>query len=171
MFVDTCKRIRLMKSSEAFGLGKNVKQGYLEKIFPVLAGGVPRKLAILGSILFLSFVNYTGLTIVGYVGVTLRSSVGEGTTEVFRIIDEFLFDINCKFLNGVVDKHNLYPHALLLTRYKETIFFSTKKKLVEFVVIDNVVNKKLDALTTSKLCVRMNTLQIAKDMDMLAAAN
>ncbi|KAJ8568324.1 hypothetical protein K7X08_027857 [Anisodus acutangulus] len=37
----------------------------------VLADGVPRKLAILGSTLFLSFVNYTGLTIVGYVGVAL----------------------------------------------------------------------------------------------------
>ncbi|KAJ8526729.1 hypothetical protein K7X08_029206 [Anisodus acutangulus] len=36
-----------------------------------LADGVPRKLAILGSTLFLSFVNYTGLTIVGYVGVAL----------------------------------------------------------------------------------------------------
>ncbi|KAK4376889.1 hypothetical protein RND71_003185 [Anisodus tanguticus] len=37
----------------------------------VLADGVPRKLAILRSTLFLSFVNYTGLTIVGYVGVAL----------------------------------------------------------------------------------------------------
>ncbi|KAK4352648.1 hypothetical protein RND71_028166 [Anisodus tanguticus] len=46
-------------------------RGYLEKIFPVLADGVPRKLAILGSTLFLSFVNYTGLTIVGYVSVAL----------------------------------------------------------------------------------------------------
>ncbi|CAN4089779.1 unnamed protein product [Withania somnifera] len=44
---------------------------YLEKIFPVLGSGVPRKLAILGSTLFLSFVNYTGLTIVGYVAVAL----------------------------------------------------------------------------------------------------
>ncbi|KAK4349370.1 hypothetical protein RND71_032125 [Anisodus tanguticus] len=37
----------------------------------ISADGVPRKLAILGSTLFLSFVNYTGLTIVGYVGVAL----------------------------------------------------------------------------------------------------
>ncbi|XP_016509423.1 putative polyamine transporter At3g13620 [Nicotiana tabacum] len=44
---------------------------YLEKIFPVLSSGVPRKLTILGSTLFLSFVNYTGLTIVGYVAVAL----------------------------------------------------------------------------------------------------
>lgn len=74
---------------------------------------------------------------------------------------QFLFDINCKLLNGAVDKHNLYPPAPPLTRYKETAFPSAKKKLVESVVLDNVVNKKLDALTTSKLCVRMNTLQVS----------
>ncbi|KAK4736478.1 hypothetical protein R3W88_000175 [Solanum pinnatisectum] len=44
---------------------------YLEEIFPILDSGVPRKLAILGSTLFLSLVNYTGLTIVGYVAVAL----------------------------------------------------------------------------------------------------
>ncbi|KAJ8535537.1 hypothetical protein K7X08_023257 [Anisodus acutangulus] len=60
----------------------------------------------------------------------------------------------------LVDKHNLYPPAPPLTRYKETAFSSAKKKLVESVVLDNAVNKKLDALTTSKLCVRMNTLQV-----------
>ncbi|KAK4344849.1 hypothetical protein RND71_035025 [Anisodus tanguticus] len=47
------------------------KDKVLEKIFSVLPDGVPRKLAILGSTLFLSFVNYTGLTIIGYVGVAL----------------------------------------------------------------------------------------------------
>ncbi|KAK4377188.1 hypothetical protein RND71_003484 [Anisodus tanguticus] len=36
-----------------------------------LADGIPRKLAILGSALYLSFVNYIGLTIVGYVGIAL----------------------------------------------------------------------------------------------------
>ncbi|KAK4358417.1 hypothetical protein RND71_024027 [Anisodus tanguticus] len=73
----------------------------------------------------------------------------------------------------LVDKHNLYPPVPPLIRYKETTFLSAKKKLVESVVLDNAVNKKLDTLTTSKLCVRMNTLQlkITKDMDMLAAAN
>ncbi|KAK3026365.1 hypothetical protein RJ639_040454 [Escallonia herrerae] len=44
---------------------------YLEKLFPVFDSGLPRKLAILISTLFLSFVNYTGLTIVGYAAVGL----------------------------------------------------------------------------------------------------
>ncbi|KAK3026361.1 hypothetical protein RJ639_040450 [Escallonia herrerae] len=44
---------------------------YLKKLFPVFASGLPRKLAILISTLFLSFVNYTGLTIVGYAAVGL----------------------------------------------------------------------------------------------------
>ncbi|KAJ8566065.1 hypothetical protein K7X08_030542 [Anisodus acutangulus] len=63
-----------------------------------------------------------------------------------------------------IDKHNIYPPAPPLTRYKEVAFSSAKKKLVESVVLDNAVNKKLDALTTSKLCVRMNTLQIWADI-------
>ncbi|KAL5542712.1 hypothetical protein UlMin_010422 [Ulmus minor] len=44
---------------------------YLEKIFPVLESGWPRILAILVFVLVLSLVNYTGLTIVGYVAVVL----------------------------------------------------------------------------------------------------
>ncbi|KAK2985586.1 LOW QUALITY PROTEIN: hypothetical protein RJ640_002108 [Escallonia rubra] len=44
---------------------------YLEKLFPVFASGLPRKLAILISTLFSSFVNYTGLAIVGYPAVGL----------------------------------------------------------------------------------------------------
>ncbi|KAK4371159.1 hypothetical protein RND71_010634 [Anisodus tanguticus] len=82
-------------------------------------------------------------------------------------LGSFLFDINCKFLNGAVDKHNLYPPAPPLIRYKETTFPSAKKKLVESVVLDNAVNKKLDALTTSNLRVRMNTLQNNKFLKFL----
>lgn len=74
---------------------------------------------------------------------------------IFHTLDAYLQ----KVVNQLVDKHNLYPSAPPLTRYKETAFPSAKKKLVESVVLDNVVNKKLDALTTPKLCVRMNTLQ------------
>ncbi|XP_052180275.1 probable polyamine transporter At3g13620 [Diospyros lotus] len=44
---------------------------YLKKIFPVFSSGLPRHLAILGSTLALSFLNYTGLTIVGYAAVFL----------------------------------------------------------------------------------------------------
>ncbi|KAJ8555736.1 hypothetical protein K7X08_013232 [Anisodus acutangulus] len=74
---------------------------------------------------------------------------------IFHTLDAYLQ----KVVNQLVDKHNLYPPAPPLTRYKETAFPTAKKKLVESVVLDNAVNKKLDALTTSKLCVRMNTLQ------------
>ncbi|MCD7447586.1 hypothetical protein HAX54_032204 [Datura stramonium] len=74
---------------------------------------------------------------------------------IFHTLDAYLQ----KVVNQLVDKHNLYPPAPPLTRYKEAAFPSAKKKLVESVVLDNAVNKKLDALTTSKLCVRMNTLQ------------
>ncbi|KAI5675120.1 hypothetical protein M9H77_06070 [Catharanthus roseus] len=44
---------------------------YLEKIFPVFGSGLPRKMAILVSTLLLSFLNYTGLNIVGYASVAL----------------------------------------------------------------------------------------------------
>ncbi|XP_074321383.1 putative polyamine transporter At3g13620 [Silene latifolia] len=44
---------------------------YMKKLFPVFASGLPRYLAILVSTLLLSFVNYTGLTIVGYASVVL----------------------------------------------------------------------------------------------------
>ncbi|KAK6937014.1 Amino acid/polyamine transporter I [Dillenia turbinata] len=44
---------------------------YLERIFPMFGSGLPRKLAVLFGTLFLSFLNYTGLTIVGYVAVAL----------------------------------------------------------------------------------------------------
>ncbi|XP_059665054.1 probable polyamine transporter At3g13620 [Cornus florida] len=44
---------------------------YLKLVFPIFSSGVPRYLAILFSTLFLSFLNYTGLTIVGYTAVGL----------------------------------------------------------------------------------------------------
>uniref|UniRef100_A0A5B7BAN8 Polyamine transporter n=1 Tax=Davidia involucrata TaxID=16924 RepID=A0A5B7BAN8_DAVIN len=44
---------------------------YLKKIFPVFSSGLPRYLALLISTLVLSFLNYTGLTIVGYAAVGL----------------------------------------------------------------------------------------------------
>ncbi|KAI4337666.1 hypothetical protein L6164_016051 [Bauhinia variegata] len=44
---------------------------YVEKLFPVFGSGWPRYVAILGSTLALSFLNYTGLTIVGYAAVLL----------------------------------------------------------------------------------------------------
>ncbi|KAE9595963.1 hypothetical protein Lal_00030932 [Lupinus albus] len=44
---------------------------YITKVFPVFSSGWPRNVALLVSSLALSFLNYIGLTIVGYVGVLL----------------------------------------------------------------------------------------------------
>ncbi|GAB4835123.1 hypothetical protein Ancab_000032 [Ancistrocladus abbreviatus] len=44
---------------------------YLERLFPIFDSGLPRHLAIYVSTLLLSFLNYTGLTIVGYTAVLL----------------------------------------------------------------------------------------------------
>ncbi|KVH90862.1 probable polyamine transporter At3g13620 [Cynara cardunculus var. scolymus] len=44
---------------------------YLEKLFPIFTSGLPRTLAILFSNLLLSFLNFTGLNIVGYAAITL----------------------------------------------------------------------------------------------------
>lgn len=44
---------------------------YAERAIPALSGGLPRTLAILFFNLVLSFLNYTGLTVVGYTAVTL----------------------------------------------------------------------------------------------------
>ncbi|KAI7980801.1 putative polyamine transporter [Camellia lanceoleosa] len=44
---------------------------YLQRIFPIFSSGLPRYLAIFISTLLLSFLNYTGLTIVGYAAVIL----------------------------------------------------------------------------------------------------
>ncbi|XP_019454910.1 PREDICTED: probable polyamine transporter At3g13620 [Lupinus angustifolius] len=44
---------------------------YITKIFPVFSSGWPRNVALLVSSLALSFLNYIGLTIVGYVAVVL----------------------------------------------------------------------------------------------------
>ncbi|XAR57524.1 hypothetical protein NMG60_11025698 [Bertholletia excelsa] len=44
---------------------------YLKLLFPIFSSGLPRYLSILLSTLFLSFLNYTGLTIVGFTAVCL----------------------------------------------------------------------------------------------------
>ncbi|XP_011089703.1 probable polyamine transporter At3g13620 [Sesamum indicum] len=44
---------------------------YLKRIFPIFSSGLPRQLALLISTVFLSLLNITGLTIVGYVAVAL----------------------------------------------------------------------------------------------------
>ncbi|KAL6976788.1 hypothetical protein U1Q18_025574, partial [Sarracenia purpurea var. burkii] len=44
---------------------------YLDKLFPVFSSGLPRYLAILAFTLLLSFLNYTGISIVGFAAVIL----------------------------------------------------------------------------------------------------
>ncbi|KAL8130524.1 hypothetical protein V2J09_019679 [Rumex salicifolius] len=44
---------------------------YLQRLFPLFTAGLPRTLTIIFSTLFLSFMNYTGLTIVGWAAVAL----------------------------------------------------------------------------------------------------
>ncbi|KAI3523494.1 hypothetical protein L1887_01665 [Cichorium endivia] len=44
---------------------------YLEKLFPIFASGLPRTLAILLFTILLSFINFTGLNIVGYAAIIL----------------------------------------------------------------------------------------------------
>ncbi|CAN0891076.1 Probable polyamine transporter At3g13620 [Linum grandiflorum] len=44
---------------------------YLKEVFPVLDSGWPRNVSVIGSTLALSFLNYTGLAIVGYFAVFL----------------------------------------------------------------------------------------------------
>ncbi|KAL6203935.1 hypothetical protein ACLB2K_021205 [Fragaria x ananassa] len=46
---------------------------YMEKIFPALESGWPRYLSVCLSTLFLAFLNFTGLAIVGYAAVVLAA--------------------------------------------------------------------------------------------------
>ena len=68
--------------------------------------------------------------------------------------------VNHDCLNGTVEKHHLYPPVPPLTRYTEAVFPIMKKKLVECVLLEEEVNAKLKELTISKLCIRLNTLQV-----------
>lgn len=105
--------------------------------------------------------------------------------EVFRIIDETVdqfFNLNLpmdiihlqsllvgivqgleayllKLVSQLVDKNHLYPTVPALTRYKESVTPFIKKKLTDCMFLEDEVIKQLNELTTSKLCVRLNTLQ------------
>ncbi|XP_071917499.1 protein unc-13 homolog isoform X3 [Coffea arabica] len=74
---------------------------------------------------------------------------------IFHTLDAYLQ----KVTSELVGKQNLYPPIPPLTYYKETTFPIVKKKLVESTVLEDEVTNKLNELTTSKLCVRLNTLQ------------
>ncbi|GFQ01344.1 hypothetical protein PHJA_002278300 [Phtheirospermum japonicum] len=75
---------------------------------------------------------------------------------IFHSLNTYLLKVDSQS----VPKHNLYPSAPPLTRYKEATFPIVKKKVVESLVIDVEIYKNLDELTASKLCVRLNTYRI-----------
>lgn len=76
-----------------------------------------------------------------------------------RSILEFDFDRNA--LNTVVDKNHLYPLAPPLTRYEETVIPIMKKKVQQHKLLEDDVSKKLNELTISNLCIRLNTLKVS----------
>ncbi|RVX09139.1 hypothetical protein CK203_013911 [Vitis vinifera] len=80
---------------------------------------------------------------------------------IFHSLDTYLQ----KVISELVEKSYLFPSTPSLTRYKEMVIPIAKKKLVESTPLDEKVNNKLNELTISKLCVRLNTLQyIQKQM-------
>ncbi|XP_024031945.1 uncharacterized protein LOC21393848 isoform X2 [Morus notabilis] len=83
---------------------------------------------------------------------------------IFHTLDAYLV----KMVNQLVEKNHLYPSAPPLTRYKETSMQIMKKKLLECILLDDNVINKLNNLTVSKLCVRLNTLKfIQNQIDVL----
>ncbi|KAL3647194.1 hypothetical protein CASFOL_008162 [Castilleja foliolosa] len=79
---------------------------------------------------------------------------------IFHSMNTYMLKMNSQ--SDAVQKHNLYPSAPPLTRYKEATFPIVKKKVVESLVIDDEIYKNLDELTVSKLCVRLNTYREKK---------
>jgi len=59
-----------------------------------------------------------------------------------------------------VEKKYLLPPAPPLTRYTETVIPVIKRKMVENTLTDDGMDDKLTASTISKLCIRLNTLQV-----------
>ncbi|XP_057510564.1 protein unc-13 homolog isoform X2 [Actinidia eriantha] len=83
---------------------------------------------------------------------------------IFHTLDAYLL----KMFNQIVGKQHLYPPVPPLTRYEETVFPVMKKKWMDCVLLEEEVNDKLNALSTSTLCIRLNTLKyIQKQVDML----
>ena len=62
---------------------------------------------------------------------------------------------------NAVDKNLLYPSAPSLTRYEETTIPMPRKKMVELRILDDNSTSALKQLTVSKLCIRLNTLQVS----------
>ncbi|XP_020531363.1 uncharacterized protein LOC18447695 isoform X3 [Amborella trichopoda] len=63
-------------------------------------------------------------------------------------------------ISHLVEKNHLFPPAPALTRYKEpTMKPFNKKKVIECKFLEEEVEDQLNVLATSKICVRLNTLQ------------
>uniref|UniRef100_A0A0A0L2K3 MHD1 domain-containing protein n=2 Tax=Cucumis sativus TaxID=3659 RepID=A0A0A0L2K3_CUCSA len=114
--------------------------------------------------------------------ISFQQNLAASVIEVFRIIEETVdqfFDLNLPMdithlqallsivyhsldgylsglLNQLVEKNCLYPPVPPLTRFVETAT-TGKKKLPES-HLDEHVNRKLNGLTISKLCIKLNTL-------------
>ncbi|KAL5551787.1 hypothetical protein UlMin_001963 [Ulmus minor] len=83
---------------------------------------------------------------------------------IFHTLDTYLV----KMLSHLVEKNHLYPSAPPLTRCKDTAIPIMKKKLLESTLLDDNVISKLNNLTVSKLCIRLNTLKyIQKQIDIV----
>ncbi|KAL0550296.1 hypothetical protein IC582_014804 [Cucumis melo] len=114
--------------------------------------------------------------------ISFQQNLAASVIEVFRIIEETVdqfFDLNLPMdithlqallsivyhsldgylsglLNQLVEKNCLYPPVPPLTRFVETAT-TGKKKLPES-HLDEHVSRKLNGLTISKLCIKLNTL-------------
>ncbi|XP_078442057.1 DNA topoisomerase 4 subunit B (DUF810) [Wolffia australiana] len=73
---------------------------------------------------------------------------------IFQSLDSYLSQMRSNF----VAKGHLYPALPFLTRYKEDEGLLMRRKPTDHAIVENNVNQLLDTLTTSKLCVRLNTL-------------
>ncbi|PIA35780.1 hypothetical protein AQUCO_03500267v1 [Aquilegia coerulea] len=74
---------------------------------------------------------------------------------IFQSLESYLLKMDSQ----LVDKNHLFPAAPALTRYKETVIPTIKKKSINTTILDDHILNKLKSLTVSKLCVRVNTLQ------------
>lgn len=76
------------------------------------------------------------------------------------------FDFDHYAFNTAVEKNHLHPMAPPLTRYEETVIPIMKKKVLEHKLLEDDVRNKLNELTISKLCVRLNTLKVSAILDL-----
>ncbi|KAF5182736.1 unc-13-like protein [Thalictrum thalictroides] len=74
---------------------------------------------------------------------------------IFQSLESYLLKMDSQ----LVEKNHLFPAAPALTRYKEAVIPSIKKKSINTKILDENILNKLKRLTVSKLCVRLNTLQ------------